>query len=699
MSFVQEHLLTFIVFVPMLGAVLALAFPREETSGVRGFALAVSLLDLALAFWLWALFEPKTTGMQLTETIEWIPSLGISYSVGIDGLTILLVVLTTFLAPLVVLSTYSAVKERVREYMVCVLFLQTGMLGAFVATDLFLFYVFWEVMLVPMYFLIGVWGGKQRIYAAVKFFLYTMAGSLLMLVAILYTVWAVQDQGGLTFSWAAIVERLGSTELGGAEVWLFLAFALAFAIKVPMFPFHTWLPDAHVEAPTGGSVILAGVLLKLGTFGFLRYAMWLFPETAAAFLPAIGLLAVVGIIYGALVSMVQEDFKRLIAFSSVSHLGFVMLGLTAMTVTGVAGGVLQMVNHGISTGALFLLVGVIYERRHTRLLDDFGGLAKVMPRYAAVFGIIMLSSVGLPGLNGFVGEFLILIGSFQSEGIVLQQTTTGQLAWVGIIAAGLVALGAVAILGLKLARMPREQAGVPTKVATLIGALLLAAALVAPPVGSFTGGLIIRPLVTVTPSVANFREVFALLAVLAGTGVIFAAVYLLLATQRVFFGPLRHAENEHLADLNLREGFVLVPLVLVAILMGVFPKPFLDAINPTVDAYARDFRARAGLPATVALQDARPQPPQRPLRALPPTPSDGVDRLPPTGRPGGMPAVGPLLPRVMPRGAPAPGAAPGEQALPAPAGEPPHMDLQRALPYRRLLKRPERREAPEGGQP
>jgi NADH-quinone oxidoreductase subunit M len=596
MSYFGDHLLTAIVFLPMLGAVIALAFPRDQHSGVRGFALAVSLVDLALAAWMWARFEPQNASMQMVEKAEWVPSLGITYSLGVDGLTILLVVLTAFLAPIVILSTYSSVQERAREYMVCLLFLQTGMLGAFVATDLFLFYVFWEVMLIPMYFLIGIWGGRDRIYAAIKFFIYTMAGSLLMLVAILYTVWAVKDAGGLTFNFDEVMRRLPSTDLGNAEVWLFLAFALAFAIKVPMFPFHTWLPDAHVEAPTGGSVILAGVLLKLGTFGFLRYAMWLFPEAAAAFLPAIGLLAVVGIIYGALVAMVQEDFKRLVAFSSVSHLGFVMLGIAAMTVTGVSGGVLQMVSHGISTGGLFLLVGVLYERRHTRMLDDFGGIAKVMPRYAMVWGIIMLSSVGLPGLNGFVGEFMILVGSFQSQGIVIH-TETGTLAKAGIAAAGAVALGAILLLVLALGRQSREQVGTPTKIATILGAVLLALVLVGPPVAGTSGGLLIRPLVGPAESNAPFRETFALLAVLAGTGVIFAAVYLLLATQKVFFGPVRHPENEKLPDLSAREGLVLAPLVLSAILIGVYPQPFLDAINPTVTAYAREFRARAGLSA------------------------------------------------------------------------------------------------------
>ncbi|OGQ84861.1 MAG: hypothetical protein A2289_04530 [Deltaproteobacteria bacterium RIFOXYA12_FULL_58_15] len=657
MSFFHDHLLSAIVLLPLVGAMLLLAFPRGQKSGVRGFTIAICLVDFALALWLWGRFDPSMATMQVTERVDWIPSFGITYSMGVDGLTILLIVLTTFLTPIVVVSTYSGVKERAREYMVCLLFLQSGMLGAFVATDLFLFYVFWEVMLVPMYFLIGIWGGRERVYAAIKFFIFTMSGSLLMLVAILYTVWAVKGQGDITFNYADVVERLGNTDLGNAEVYLFLAFALAFAIKVPMFPFHTWLPDAHVEAPTGGSVILAGVLLKLGTFGFLRYAMWLFPETAAAFLPAIGLLAVIGIIYGALVAMVQVDFKRLVAYSSVSHLGFVMLGLAAMTVTGVSGGVLQMVNHGISTGALFLLVGVIYERRHTRLLDDFGGLAKVMPKYAMVWAIMMLSSVGLPGLNGFVGEFLILVGTFQSEGILVA-TTTGQLAWMGIVAANVVAIAAIIFLILALGRQPREQVGTPTKAVAGIGIAILAGALVLPPMGSFAGGLLIRPLVGVTSSSISgdgFREIFALLAVLAGTGVIFAAVYLLLATQKVFFGPIRHKENEHLNDLSLREGMMLLPLIIVAVVMGVYPKPFLEAVNPTVENYAQQFRSRAGLSAlaaketpslTALAKPARPDELVEPSSALP---MQLMDR---PGMPGMLPArrlpSGPIV--VPPRG-------------------------------------------------
>ena len=623
MGFLETHLLTAIVFLPLLGAFICLAFPKGEDSGVRGFALTVTLIDLGLAIWLWSRFAPNVAGMQLGERVEWIPSLGINYAMGIDGVAMILILLTAFLAPIVVLSTYSSVEERAREFMVCMLFLQTGMLGAFAATDLFLFYTFYEVMLVPMYFLIGVWGGRRRIYAALKFFLYTMGGSLLMLVAIIYTVWAVKDQGGLTFDWAVVTQRLAAANLGSTEIWLFLAFAVAFAIKVPMFPFHTWLPDAHVEAPTGASVILAGVLLKIGTFGFVRYALWMFPKAAVAFLPTIGVLAVIGIIYGALVAMVQSDLKRLVAYSSVSHLGFVMLGLVSMSVTGVAGSVLQMVNHGISSGALFLLVGVIYERRHTRQLDDFGGLAKVMPNYAFLFVLLALSSAGLPGLNGFVGEFMIVMGSFGAMGPTMD-VTNGELARIGISLAGVVGLGAVIVMVMKVAGQ-RDRMNLWQRVGAVVLVALAALLIVAPPIGGFGGGLLVRPLVGLTADNGDFREIFALLTVFAGTGVIFAAVYLLIAVQRVFFGPIRHAENEHLADLSFREQAVLWPLALVAILMGLFPQPFIDMVNPTVDAYARQFRERAHLPA-IAMTDA---PALQPITPAQRDEANGRRRLPP----------------------------------------------------------------------
>ena len=355
-------------------------------------------------------FDGTSGEMQMIERIPWMPAFGIEYIVGIDGISIFLVLLTTLLMPIAILASWS-VKDKVKEYLIFMLLLETGMLGAFVALDLFLFYVFWEVMLVPMYFLIGVWGGSRRIYAALKFVIYTMAGSLLMLVAIIYlaTRYAQVEQV-LTFDLLKLYTLHLPPE---QQTWLFFAFALSFAIKVPLFPFHTWLPDAHVEAPTAGSVILAGVLLKLGTYGFLRFAMPLFPEAALAAAPVFVALAVVGIIYGAVVAMMQSDIKKLVAYSSVSHMGFVMLGLFAFNIQGVQGGLYQMLNHGLSTGALFLLVGMIYDRRHTRLIDDFGGLWKQIPLFSALLLVVTFSSIGLPGLNGFVGEFLILLGSFR----------------------------------------------------------------------------------------------------------------------------------------------------------------------------------------------------------------------------------------------------------------------------------------------
>src|SRR5512136_1251767 len=430
--------------------------------------------DLLLGIVLFFQFDPNLYEMQFAELkARWfdIGGLTVNYSVGMDGISFLLVELTLLLGPVVILSSWSAIQERVKEYHILMLILQTGMIGAFVALDFFLFYVFWELMLIPMYFLIGIWGGGRKIYAALKFFLFTMAGSVLMLVSIVYVVIRPDLQ-----------------------ILLFAAFAVAFAIKVPMFPFHTWLPDAHVEAPTAGSVILAGVLLKMGTYGFIRFAMPLFPYAVFESMTVVMVLALIGIIYGALVSMMQDDVKKLVAYSSVSHLGFVMLGLFALTSAGVQGALIQMVNHGLSTGALFLLVGVIYERRHTRLIAEFGGLSKVMPLYAVFFMVVMLSSVGLPGLNGFVGEFLILIGTYTSN-------------------------------------IPHAK----------------------------------------------------YYAVLAATGVIFAACYLLWMFQRVMFGPIKNEKNKNLPDLNKREIVYLTMILVFIVWIGVYPKTFLDRSQVTID--------------------------------------------------------------------------------------------------------------------
>lgn len=402
--------LNLVTFFPLLGVLVIVLLPKSREEAIRWTALIASVITLVISLAMLVEFNPTNPDLQLVVRAPWIQVAGwnIEYHLGVDGLSVLLVLLTTFLTPLSILSTWTAVEERVKEFMAFFLLLEVGMVGVFLALDLFLFYIFWEFTLVPMYFLIGIWGGERRLYAAIKFFLYTMAGSILMLLAIL---WLGIDGG--TFSVPDLIARGGIP--ANVQTWLFLAFAAAFAIKVPMWPLHSWLPDAHVEAPTAGSVILAGVLLKMGTYGFLRFNIPLFPEAAIRFAPWIGGLAVIGILYGAAVSFPQRDVKKLVAYSSVSHLGFVMLGLFALNQQGVQGGILQMVNHGISTGALFLIVGMIYERRHTREMEAFGGLWKVMPVYATLTLIVTLSSMGLPGLNGFVGEFAILLGAFGSE--------------------------------------------------------------------------------------------------------------------------------------------------------------------------------------------------------------------------------------------------------------------------------------------
>jgi len=405
-------ILSILIFFPMLGVVLITMLSRENQWVIKWTTLVVAVLEFIFSLPLWFRFDADTAAMQFVERLSWFPSYGISYHVGIDGISLLLVLLTTFLTPICVMACWKDIQDKVKEFMICLLFLETGMIGVFCALDLFLFYIFWEVMLIPMYLLIGVWGAPaRRIYAAVKFFLFTMFGSLLMLVAILVLYFYHHKVTGVyTFD---LLKIYGLQIPFQMQFWMFLAFALAFAIKVPMFPFHTWLPDAHTEAPTVGSVMLAAVLLKMGTYGFIRFNMPLFPEAAWYFVPLFSVLAIIGIIYGALVCMMQIDLKRLIAFSSVSHLGFVMLGLFTYNMAGVQGGIIQMINHGLSTGALFLIVGIIYERRHTRLIAEFGGLSTPMPIYAAIFMVVALSSIGLPGLNGFVGEFLILLGAFK----------------------------------------------------------------------------------------------------------------------------------------------------------------------------------------------------------------------------------------------------------------------------------------------
>ncbi|MBC8018977.1 MAG: NADH-quinone oxidoreductase subunit M [Verrucomicrobia bacterium] len=484
----SNHLLSLTTFLPILGVLLLLFIPKDSKSVLRWVTVAVTMATFFVSLPIMLGFQPNAE-FQFTENVPWIAAgpFVMRYNIGIDGISLWLVMLTTFIMPIAVLSTFTAVEEKVKEYMILLLLLETGMLGAFISLDMFLFYIFWEVMLIPMYFMIGIWGGKNRIYAAVKFFIYTMVGSLLMLVALIYLYFKGLEAGFTNFG----LVQLYNLQLPlDTQVWLFLAFALAFAIKVPMFPFHTWLPDAHTEAPTAGSLILAAILLKMGTYGYVRFAMPLFPEAAHKFAPLIATLAVIGIIYAALVAMMQEDVKKLVAYSSVAHLGFVMLGVFAFNVEGITGGMLQMINHGISTGALFLIVGFIYERRHTRLITDFGGLSKQMPIFATIFMIVTFSSIGLPGTNGFVGEFLILIGAFESE-----------LRWWTIIAT---------------------------------------------------------------------------------SGVILSAVYMLWMFQRVMFGELDNPKNQKLLDLNAREIGIMVPLVIMIFVMGLYPKPFIDKMDPAI---------------------------------------------------------------------------------------------------------------------
>jgi NADH-quinone oxidoreductase subunit M len=496
-------ILSLIVFLPLAGALLALlaggSGDRPDREGlVKNLALAVSLLTFAATLFLWWRFDPSSADYQFVERHAWIPAFGIQYLIGVDGISLFLVVLTGFLTPLALLSSWDSVHKSVKMFAFFLLALESSMLGVFVAIDLFLFYMFWDFVLIPMYFLIGIWGYERRVYAAVKFILYTMAGSVLMLVAIIGLAWAYAASNGTPSFNLLDLQRL--TLSWPMERWFFLAFAIAFLIKVPLFPFHTWLPDAHVEAPTAGSVILAGVLLKMGTYGLVRFAFPLFPYAASFFAPYLAVLAVVGIIYGALVAMVQPDMKKLVAYSSVSHLGFVVLGITAMNTQGVVGAVYQMLNHGISTGGLFLIVGMLSDRRHTRLISEYGGLKSVMPRLVAVFLIVTLSSIGLPGLNGFVGEFLILLGAYR-----------------------------------------------------------------------------------VDPRFAAF----------AASGVILSATYMLWMFQRVNYGEVTNDQNAGLADLRPREWASLVPIVVVAILMGVLPNLFLRPMEPSVERMLSQYRRGA----------------------------------------------------------------------------------------------------------
>lgn len=485
-------LLSIIIFLPLLAAVLvAIAkFLNVGDSVLKGIAFLAALLTFVISVSLYLNFDlaSENEGMKYYVDIQWIEGLGINYQIGIDGISLWIVLLTTFLTPICILASWNSVEKSISGFMIALLVLETAMIGVFCALDMFLFFVFWESILIPMYFLIGIWGGRRRIYATIKFVLYTMVGSALMFVGILYLYF----QNNNSFDLLQLYGLAGSIAPEKQKL-LFLAFFIAFAIKVPLFPFHTWLPDAHVEAPTAGSVILAGVLLKMGTYGIVRFCLPLFPVGVVAYTPLIVTLSVIGIVYGALVAMVQPDLKKLVAYSSVSHLGFVVLGLFALNDQGVQGAILQMVNHGLSTGALFLIVGMIYERRHTRMISDFGGLSKSMPVFTVFFMIVTLSSIGLPGLNGFVGEFMILLGSFVS---------------------------------------------------------------------------------------GKFSRIYV---VIATSGVVFAAVYMLWMFQRVMFGKLDNPKNQELKDLSIREIAVLVPIIVFIIWIGVYPKPFLSKIEKSVN--------------------------------------------------------------------------------------------------------------------
>ncbi|MFZ2322964.1 MAG: NADH-quinone oxidoreductase subunit M [Ignavibacteriaceae bacterium] len=482
----QSLLLTYLILIPLIGSFLILFIKKERANVIRYTALGISTLAFLLSLVIYFQFDSANSDFQFVNKFEWIKGLNIHYHVGIDGMSMLLVLLTTFLTPLTLISSWSSIESKVKDFTFFFLMLEVGMLGVFISLDLFLFYIFWEAMLIPMYFIIGIWGGKERVYAAVKFFIYTMFGSLLMLVAIVWlAVYAIGPLGYFTTDLVELYKVAPQIPMN-LQIWMFLAFAFSFAIKVPLFPLHTWLPDAHVQAPTAGSVILAGVLLKMGTYGLLRFNLPLFPQASIAAAPYISVLAIIGIIYGALVAMVQTDIKKLVAYSSVSHLGFVVLGIFAMTQESIQGAVIQMINHGLSTGALFLLVGIIYERTHTREISYYGGIAKLVPVFSFALMFASLSSIGLPGLNGFIGEFLILLGSFQSP--VLNSW------W-------------------------------------------------------FT--------------------------VFAASGVIFAAVYLLWMYQRVVFGEVKNAKLEGLKDMNAREIFILVPIFIFIVWIGIYPNTFL----------------------------------------------------------------------------------------------------------------------------
>jgi NADH-quinone oxidoreductase subunit M len=483
----MAHLLSIVLFLPLLGGGALLMIPRAHEREIKWTANLVAAADFLAALPLWFRYDLTASGWQFAERGEWIPSIGATYYLGVDGFSVLLILLTTLIGSIAMLSSWHAISERVKEFYICLLVLQTGMLGAFMALDFLLFFLFWEVMLVPMYFLIGVWGGGRRLYSAIKFFLYTLAGSVIMLLGILALYFY---NHAITGTYTFDIQQFHQLSVPyHLQKWIFLAFFVGFAIKVPLFPFHTWLPDAHTDAPTAGSVILAAVLLKMGTYGFIRFSLPILPDASRAFVPLMVALSIIGIIYGALLALAQTDWKRLVAYSSVSHMGMVMLGMFALTPVGLTGSILQQINHGISTGALFLIVGIVYERRHTREIAEYGGLSKVMPVFATVFLIMTLSSIGLPALNGFIGELLILQGVYPVSRV-----------WTAV----------------------------------------------------------------------------------AASGIVLGAAYMLWLYQRTMFGRIERPENAAMADLSRRELATFVPLIVLAVWIGVYPAPFLRRLESSV---------------------------------------------------------------------------------------------------------------------
>ena len=602
----MNHLLTALLVLPILGAIVVATLPRGEDKLAKGLGVGIGLLEFLLSLPLLSGFEVGNAAMQFETNVPWIAEFGIRYHVGVDGFSLFIVLLTTLLTPICIWGAWNSIEKRGAEFVASMLVLETGMIGALVSLDLILFFTFWELMLVPMYLIIGVWGSEQRVRAAIKFFIYTMVGSALMLAAMIYL--AVQHYNATGGVWSFDLTDISQVVLPPqAQALCFWAFVASFAIKVPLWPVHTWLPDAHTQAPTPGSIILAGVLLKLGTYGMMRFAMPLFPLAAGEGAQILAILATVGIVYGALVAWVQRDAKRLVAYSSVSHMGFIVLGIVTMTTQGLTGATFQSLGHGLTTGALFMSIGIIYERRHTRLLADYGGIAKVMPWFCAFFMIAMLGSAGLPGLVGFVGEFLILVGVFVHGGNTL---------W-----------------------LPHVIVAV------------------------------------------------------AATGVILGAVYLLHLFQRLMFGPITNPKNEKLQDLSIREKLVYLPLVLLIIFMGVYPKPFLERIDPTSQAAAADFNLRRCVSMRHSLSEeaglvsdyvAKCTDPQAVIRQtygdsrlgtiIDKLPKYGEPSTPPNAAPGGDAAPTDAAPTDAEAPAPADGKAPSPAVRPG--------DAKAAVPFR-----------------